>query len=280
VRPPNEWRVLYEKVREQESVQAFREWQKATFGDAGRIEGNRVEEINRDLLYRILIPAFRRNCLPKPEGNATCLVQSPTDGWWEGLNALCRVLGRAFASECVAKFGKNGSVDLDGWRKSHRINSRDIIGASGIEHAIPSDWTEDKNFIAGWLGAIQSPAGDRHYRAMYFLAAGWDADRIPVRYFTDEAALSWLNQTLKHPENQRFSLDVYRDDIRGKRKGLDLTPTAHRPQVVKVWGLSVVSVQSSAAKKHGIDLSALEKPLPYGSEFAVADWSEKRIEFI
>jgi hypothetical protein len=278
MKPPREWLEQYERLREQESVQAYREWQTATFRNGCSIPGNRVEEVNRDLLYRLFIPVFRRNCLPRPKGNGTCLVSSPKDDWWEGLNAFSRIFGSALAYKCVATFGANGSVSLDGWRKSHRINSRAIIGKTPVSYSIEAEWSEDAAFLKGLHEAVES-TGNRHLRAMYFLARGWDTSRIPVRYFTDEAALAWLNEAMQLPDNQRFSLDVYRADIRGKRKGLDLDATAHRPQIVKGWGPSIVTIKQSAADRHGVDLSTIDAA-PFGGVFDALDWSTKKFHFV
>jgi hypothetical protein len=261
----------YNKFRDEEFAAIYQRWKHQTFS-AGPIARGTITDATAGLVSELYRPEFERSLREAP-GRAT--KNGPRNDWWAGLKALSRVLGTRFSDGIGSHLKDGEKVDAETWLRKFHANARATVGKGEKNWAFPADWTEDKIFIDAWAKAIESVKGDQRHAAMYILARGWDTFPLPLRFFSDSAALQIVNLFLRLAGYNPVELDTYRKDIRGNRSGLQLIPPRHG-DAVATWSRmkpNTVRLHRDLARRNNLDLK----------NFPPSSWApdlKDRLEFV
>ena len=261
----------YNKFRDEEFAAIYQRWKRQTFS-TGPIARGTIAGATAGLVSELYRPEFERSLREAP-GRAT--KNEPRNDWWAGLKALSRVLGTRFSDGIGSHLKDGEKVDAETWLRKFHANARATVGKGEKNWAFPADWTEDKIFIDAWAKAIESVKGDQRHAAMYILARGWDTFPLPLRFFSDSAALQIVNLFLRLAGYNPVELDTYRKDIRGNRSGLQLIPPRHG-DAVATWSRmkpNTVRLHRDLGRRNNLDLK----------NFPPSSWAsdlKDRLEFV
>lgn len=188
----------------------------------------------------------------------------PPQGWQnEGLLALADLMARQSLLELKEE------CEYGDWEKAFfpGLSFNNLVSPDNEElQKTLAGRSADYDFLIAY-----GKRGKRGLRDNLFVitrvAHAWDNFYVPLRYFTDEAALSFVKEIIGYEAD----LSAYRKVIRGTDGGLQLKPPS--PAVVTRWiadhkgtktgGQVVLSLQH--AKKAGLDLSRIKED--FGRDF-------------
>lgn len=206
-------------------------WRARNF-KSGVISRAQVEAVTINHIYEWFLPLFQSEA----QKGAARFRKSPLEPtWWEGLAAFSKVFGRRLAAGVAAYDRGASEVTFEVWARMMYAHARAAVGTLPDGMGIPVDWAEDPKFATAWAAAVSSTNGDWRFLTMFTLALYWDTFYIPLRYFSDKAALELVRALTPLLPLKSVELDSYRKDIRGKqRKGLGLDGPAIRDIVVQL----------------------------------------------
>lgn len=192
------------------------------------------------------------------------LIPPTTDDWWEGLDALCHLSGRLLTEGIGAMLKHGQKVDAETLGAYCMVKLRGLKGPDKAPLPFPKNRTEDPVYTRLWAEAMQALKGNLWYENLETVAMAWDTLQIPLRYFSDSAALALLNAVFPRLGRPQLEIDTYRKDIRGNRRGLGLNAPTPERTIVK-WlhrEPSTLRVNAQNARRVGFKLDQLE-----GDEF-------------
>jgi hypothetical protein len=237
-----------------EDAGIFMRWITRTFAQ-GPIPRGRIETVTVDLMRSFFFPGYRHWLLKDPRHTVKDL---PKDDWWEGCKAISAIVARRLSSRIGAGLPAGAGVDFDTFWRMFEANTRGMFGPRVPHHPIPANWVEDPKYLEAQNRALRTKDdGDPLDHSRWALARLWDTFPIPLRYWTDSAALVLLNACLAVEKRPAIGFDTYRKDIRGNRSGLSLIPPANGKAVVtgRLYGPPIFRVHRDRARKHGLCLT-------------------------
>ena len=229
---------------------------------SGSISAAQLETATVELVHDWFLSDFQRHAEQGAGRFLSSTLLGPT--WWEGLTAFSAVFGRELVGGIRAQSRSANQVTFETWGRMIYANARAAVGTlpDGIE--LPANWAEDSAFAAAWAKAVANTIGNRRLLTMFTLALHWDTFRIPVRFFSDSAALAFIRAALFELPPARLELDSYRKDVRGARSGLGLNGPATEQIVVKYDERlpNVFRVSQSAAAHVGLRVTGFKSSIP------------------
>lgn len=241
-------------------------WRQKTFAN-GAIGTAQLKDATIELVRAWFFKDFQSWA---DQGVVRALGRAPGPTWWVGLNAFSEAFGRELVAGIAQHTPSAASVTFEVWGRMIYANARASVGSLSNGTDLPANWHEDPVFAAAWAKAVQNRLGNERLLTMFTLALHWDTFRIPLRYFTDTAALAFLRVALFRLPSVHLQLDTYRKDIRGNRGdasgkgGLHLKAPSGDHVVVRWSARSphVFRVSIKAATRLGLSTDGFESPIP------------------
>lgn len=195
-------------------------WALRYFEGGKKIRREDFAEVTRVFLGELLKPVFV-DIYTRSHPSASV----PAADWWQGLNAIARIWSKSIDSRVCWSRLPTALLSYEDWKLQTHAGLTRILGAP--EHDDPDDlgflasWTRNTDFLDAWRDAISAPREGK-LRGMCILAIGWDANGIPLRYFSDRAAVALMKHWGLKKAPQELNIKTYQEHWRGPR-GLGLS---------------------------------------------------------
>jgi hypothetical protein len=238
-------------------AQISADWAQQTFGN-GPIKRNSLKAVLLALKKRHALPMFER---VYAAGAGQLFERNAAADWWEGMDASSNLAAEDEAN-FIAKHLSRGqdTIDFEEWNRLSLAHTRAV--APSFEIQFLQEHAEDIQYVTAWLAALKYPKERTDkVSAALSLSVLWDCWTIPLRYFTDDAAMELINAVARrrHLPGEIIDLDSYRKSVRSGQRSPGLGLRGDYPKVVSLQKdeINVFRVSRSVAKSVGLNVDLL-----------------------